>query len=109
MKTFVGYKGMIEEFHGDKSFGNDFKPIQYKTQVVDGIIYTIQYQTSEGIVQATVYVPAVKRTVEGTVKVVHEGPEVTQFVDVDGTVTGAGKLTASLMMVASLIATVMLS
>ena len=61
---FVGYQASIQKFHGSAKY-TKFEPIRYKSQVVDGIIYTIQYQTESGSVQATVYVPAFKQTVKG--------------------------------------------
>lgn len=112
-EKFVGYQSAIEAFHGSKNYGNQFQPVKYKSQVVNGIIYTIQYLTADGTVQATVYVGAVKRTVqegtESSIKTVNLEPQVTQFVDEDGLVTGAYKLGASIMMMASLVATVMLA
>lgn len=110
---FVGYQQIIQDFHGSVNYGNDFEPIKYKTQVVDGIIYTIQYKTADGVVQATVYEGHVNRTVkkdtESKVELVYLKPQVTQFVDEKGNVKGAYKIGASLMMMASLIATVMLA
>jgi len=73
------------------------------------MIYTIQYKTATGVVQATVYVPILKQKVGETVKSVSQDPEVTQFVDEQGKVTGAYKLGTSLMMMASLVASVMLA
>lgn len=77
------------------------------------MIYTIQYKTADGVVQATVYEGHVNRTVkkdtESKVELVYLKPQVTQFVDEKGNVKGAYKLGASLMMAASLIATVMLA
>ena len=112
-ETFVGFQTAIEAFHGSKNYGNQFEPIKYKSQVVNGIVYTIQYLTADGTVQATVYVGAVKRTVQegssSSVKTVALEPQVTQFVDEEGLVTGAYRLGASIMMMASLVATVMLA
>ena len=106
---FIGYQAAIQEFHGSKHYGTDFEPIKYKSQVTNGVVYTIQYQVKTGTVQATVYVPAVMNTVgtgaDKQVKKVSQAPEVTQFVDEKGVVTGAFKLGASIMMAASLVAT----
>jgi|TARA_B110000285_G_C14929301_1_gene516582 hypothetical protein len=106
-KQFVGYQTIIQKFHGSAKY-TTFEPIRYKSQVTNGVTYTIQYQTESGTVQATIYVPAVKYTNEDVTAVNNE-PEVTQFVDEKGAVTGAYKLGASVMMFASLIASVMLA
>jgi len=110
---FLGFQAAIQEFHGSKNYGTDFEPIKYKMQVTNGVVYTIQYQVKTGTVQATVYVPAVMNTVgsgsDKQVKKVSQAPEVTQFVDEKGEVTGAYKLGASIMMIASLVASVALA
>jgi hypothetical protein len=47
---FIGYQAAIEKFHGSKNYGSEFVPIRYKSQVVNGTIYMIQYKTSVGTV-----------------------------------------------------------
>jgi len=111
---FVGYKSIVEKFYGS-DMGSNFKPIKYKVQVVAGIIYTIQYQVKVadgklGTVQATIYVPLVsEKNKAGVVSQVSKPAEVTQFVDTNGVTTGAFKLGTSIVMMASLIASVMLA
>ena len=108
---FIGYQSIIESFHGSADYGTEFEPTKYKTQVTSGVTYIIQYKVKTGTVQATVYVPAVKKTgTGGKVTSVNEPAEVTQFVDEKGVVTnGAYKLGASIMMMASVIASVALA
>ena len=59
---FIGFQTAIQEFHGSKNYGTDFEPIKYKSQVTNGVVYTIQYKVKGGTVQATVYIPAVMNT-----------------------------------------------
>lgn len=76
------------------------------------MIYTIQYKTNNGIVQATIYIPlpyTQQNSTGETVKKVVPVAEVTQFVDEDGNVKGAYRLGTSIMMAATAIATVMMS
>lgn len=62
------------------------------------------------MVQATVVVPTANRLRNDKVVQVTQQPAVTKFVGIDGVVTsGAYKLGASVMMMASLVANVMLA
>ena len=60
---FKGYQSIVEKFAGEKNYGTEFTPIQFKSQVVNGVIYTIQYKIAGNkTIQATIYVPAVVKS-----------------------------------------------
>ena len=80
------------------------------TGTAGAVTYTIQYEIDGGkLVQATVYVPPVVKDADGIAAAIQPDPEVTQFISDDGDVTGATALKTSFVMMASLVATLMLS
>lgn len=114
-KKFENFKKVIERFM--KNHGKDFKdgsftPMQFKidTDSNGALVYTVQYEVENNdVVQATIYQPPVVLDADGVAAATQPDPEVTQFINTDGTVTGAMGLKMSFVMMATAIATVMLS